>query len=207
MDFVSDLRELPMVFTVQEAKDLLNERFRAPLKFLASLEKRGVLVRLKRGHYAVAESFDPVYGANLLHSPSYISFETALSYYGLIPERTESFFSVVDGRPMTLETPVGIFNYSSQSRCLYAQGMALKIAEHGMLAIATPEKALLDTLSRANLRTVACSDGDILQYAIEGLRIEEADIRRLSLHSMRRMADLYRNLAPRKLVAALRRRG
>jgi predicted transcriptional regulator of viral defense system len=59
---------------------------------VASLEHSGKLLRLKRGLYIV----NPVWSgkriseelvANHLYTPSYVSMLTALSWYGLIPER------------------------------------------------------------------------------------------------------------------------
>ncbi len=81
--------------------------------------------------------------------------------------------------------------------------MNLRIENGNSLAIASPEKALLDTLARANLKTATCSPAQILDYVVRGLRIERSDIAKLSLKKMRAMAPLYRNLAPRKLVIAL----
>ena len=48
--------------------------------------KNGNLVRVKRGLYSDNILIDSPVIANVCYSPSYISFEYALSYYGLIPE-------------------------------------------------------------------------------------------------------------------------
>jgi hypothetical protein len=203
MEISCILKNLPQVFLASDAASLLAPHYKAPLKALAALEKRGVLVRLRRNQYTFSQEFDPMLAANLIYSPSYVSFETALAFYGLIPERTEIVLSVVDGRPQTIHTSVGDFEYISQSRTLFALGMNLRIEKGNSLAIASPEKALLDTLARANLKTATCSPAQILDYVVRGLRIERGDIAKLSLKKMRAMAPLYRNLAPRKLVIAL----
>lgn len=201
------LESLPQVFSSEDAVAMLRHHYQAPLKVLEALERRAVLVRLRRGRYAFASSFDPLLAANLVYSPSYISFETALMLYSLIPERTELILSVVDGRPLEIQTPVGNYSYISQSRALFALGMDLQITPNRVLAIANREKAVLDTLARANLKTVSAHPPEILAYVIDGLRIEESALEKLSLRKLRRMAPLYRNLAPRKLVAALSERG
>lgn len=54
---------------------------------IAYEEKNKKLIKLKRGLYETNENADPLTIANALLSPSYISFETALAYYGMIPER------------------------------------------------------------------------------------------------------------------------
>jgi predicted transcriptional regulator of viral defense system len=63
------------------------------------LERKGFVIRIKRDLYVVSEK---VHGkqvsrelvANHLYSLSYVSLETALAYYGLIPERVYSVRSV-----------------------------------------------------------------------------------------------------------------
>lgn len=57
-----------------------------------TLEKGGELVRLKKGLYVVSpkvtgQQLQPELIANHLYGPSYVSMESALRYYGLIPER------------------------------------------------------------------------------------------------------------------------
>jgi len=45
-------QELPFVFDVSGAKAWLSKYYKAPLEALSAMEKKGVLVRLKRGLYA-----------------------------------------------------------------------------------------------------------------------------------------------------------
>ncbi len=54
---------------------------------ISNEEKNNNLIKLKRGLYETNINANPYTIANVLFSPSYISFETALAYYGLIPER------------------------------------------------------------------------------------------------------------------------
>ena len=78
---------LSKIFSVEEAKFFLQKRYKAPLKALSAMEKSGEILRLRRGLYAFSEGFNPLAAACKVHGPSYVSFETALAYYGLIPER------------------------------------------------------------------------------------------------------------------------
>ena len=205
-DYIEILRGLPAVFNTKDGVEALSPYYKAPLKALETLTRRGVLIRLRRGHYALLDSFDPLVAANLIYGPSYISFETALAHYGLIPEATELYISVVDGRPTEMQTPAGIYSYISQSRTLFALGRDLEITPDRALSIASREKALLDTIARANLRSVSAHPKDVLEYVIDGLRIEESDLKTLALRKLKQLAPLYRNLAPRKLVTALSER-
>lgn len=195
---------LPPEFTAEEACELLAPHYRAPLKHLGLLQRSGEIIRLKRGLYVFANRFDALATANAIHGPSYISFETALAYYGLIPERVPTVLSVVDGRSASFATPVGLYQYHQQQRSLFALGMSMQRLETRSYLIATREKAVLDTLSRAQLKAAALSPTDVLAFALDSLRIDREMLQTLSPAKLSKMAISYRNLAPRKLAAALR---
>ncbi len=109
-----------------------------------SLIKRAIqnkkLIRLKRGCYALGET-NPYNLANGLYPPSYVSFESALSFYGLIPERIYSVISASNKRNKNYETPLGSYMYR------YIPPTNFYLAVHqdpeGFL-IASPYKALAD---------------------------------------------------------------
>jgi predicted transcriptional regulator of viral defense system len=70
----------------------LIDRYKFKRNKVASMEKRGDIVRLKKGLYVVSDKISrkPLSReliANHLYGPSYVSFETALAFYGLIPEK------------------------------------------------------------------------------------------------------------------------
>lgn len=61
---------------------------------LSNWEKKGLIIRLKRGLYVLNENdrkIEPsrIFLANSLYSPSYVSTAYALGYYDLIPEKVE----------------------------------------------------------------------------------------------------------------------
>ena len=67
----------------------------AATMLLHRYSKRGIIVRVKRGMYAVEGAVPPeLYIANQLYSPSYISREFALSYHRVIPETVYEITSV-----------------------------------------------------------------------------------------------------------------
>ena len=51
--------------------------------------------------------------SNCLHRPSYISLESALSHYGLIPEAVYSVQNITTKKTIAYETIAGTFNYRS----------------------------------------------------------------------------------------------
>ena len=63
-------------------------------KFILRGVKKNIFLKLKRGLYALADTPPNNYLiANRLYEPSYISFDTALSHYNIIPETIYSVTS------------------------------------------------------------------------------------------------------------------
>ena len=83
--------------------------------------------------------------SNCLHHPSYISLESALAYYQMIPETAFSFQAVSTRKTTTYNTPAGTFNYRTVKPPLYF-GYTIQHAQGLPALIAEPEKAILDFL-------------------------------------------------------------
>ncbi len=101
-----------------------------PRKALSDALVRGDLIRVKRGLYVQSGRGIPAYSrevlANMIYGPSYISFEYALAYYGLIPERVEEISSATLGKSKIFDTPAGKFSYMHVSTSYYSFGFAHK---------------------------------------------------------------------------------
>jgi len=116
---------------------------------LSRWTRAGRLLQLRRGLYALAGPFQktpahPFLVANGLKKGSYVSLESALEYYGLIPEHTPNVVSVTTGRPETLATPLGAYLFRHVKRDLFFGYERIDLGEGQSAWIATPEKALLD---------------------------------------------------------------
>lgn len=192
-------QELPPIFKLSDAVKLIEKEYKAPEKKMIQLEKDGLLIRLKKGLYTFKESFDRYVVANSLYSPSYVSFETALSFHEMIPEKVETVYSVTSHRAIRFETTVGDFEYRSQSTELYSKGLSMFFYEEIPFQMASKEKALCDTISQCGLMAKSLTGRDIFLYAVNSLRIEPDLILNLSLSKIKKMAFDYRNHAPRKL--------
>ncbi|MEI6582867.1 MAG: hypothetical protein WCO43_04680 [Chitinophagia bacterium] len=83
--------------------------------------------------------------SNCLHRPSYISLESALSHYGLIPEAVYSVQNITTKKTIAYETIAGTFNYRSIKAQLFF-GYEVDNSQTIPLLIASPEKAILDYL-------------------------------------------------------------
>lgn len=109
----------------------------------------GKLYQLRRGVYAVAPPFQkikphPFRIANLLVHNSYVSLQSALAYYDLIPEHTPFTTSVTTTRPASWNTPLGSFSFRHVRTFLFYGFARIEVSPQQFAFVATPEKALLD---------------------------------------------------------------
>ncbi|TSC62670.1 MAG: hypothetical protein Greene041614_332 [Parcubacteria group bacterium Greene0416_14] len=83
--------------------------------------------------------------ANHLYTPSYVSFESALSYYGLIPEGVYSITSACGKKTSRFHTPIAEFVYQRiKPQLLF--GYSLQKWGDQSYKIAEIEKTVLDYL-------------------------------------------------------------
>jgi len=110
--------------------------------------KDGRVIWLRKGVYVLAAPYrkiviEPFCVANGLKRPSYVSNQSALAWYGLIPEYVPAVTSVTTGRPQTVQTPVGRYLYRHVKKSFF-RGYARLDLPGGQAFVATAEKALLD---------------------------------------------------------------
>ena len=116
-----------------------DERLAAVRTQLYRLIKKGLIFPIKRGLYSFdAGKIDELYLAGRLYFPSYVSLETALNYYGVIPDIPMTVGSVTPTTTKKIETRLGNFHYLKIDRKLFF-GFS-----QTPFAIAHKEKALLD---------------------------------------------------------------
>ena len=108
--------------------------------------KKGYLIRLKNGLYAFSREREKLRGegiAFLLYQPSYLSLESALAWYGFIPEIVYAYTSISARITRTFENVCGRFIYRHVKSELFWGYVPMK-TDHGPYLLAEPEKALLD---------------------------------------------------------------
>lgn len=118
---------------------------------LSRLAKKGLLTNLKRGLYCFdVAALDELNLAGRLYSPSYISLETALNFYGILPDIPQAVTSVTPTTTKTIGTAGLRFSYAKIDPRLYFGYQPL--APIGF--IAQKEKALLDYFYLRKIRHV-----------------------------------------------------
>ena len=144
---------------------------------ISNLVKKGELVRLKKGFYTFSKAYlekpiDLIVAANTLYAPSYVSFDYALSYYGMIPERVSEITSATSKNKKLFETPIGRFSYKKVPLQAYSLGIDwIYDKSEGGKFIATPEKALCDKI-RYDRGIGTLTQSAMLEYLKYDLRVE-----------------------------------
>jgi hypothetical protein len=151
--------------------------YKSPKDKIATLEKNGELIRLKKGLFVVSPKSKPLSKeliANHLYGPSYVSLESALSFYKFIPERVHTVRSMTLKRSRTFSTPVGNFEYIGTQQDYYKTGIRQEIDKNNYaFLIASPEKAICDMII-ATPRLRIQSPKAMQTYLEEDLRIESS---------------------------------
>lgn len=142
-------KEVP-AFSTQDAAILSAQ---SPPVVAVSLNRwvySGRIERLRRGLYTLNEddrnvSIDNALVASLLVEPSYLSGVWALSNYSIIPESVFTVTSATKGRHLDFKNSFGNFSYYRLPERAWFGFKEVKVGG-GLVLLADPEKALLDTL-------------------------------------------------------------
>jgi predicted transcriptional regulator of viral defense system len=111
----------------------------------------GKLIQLRRGLYALNRPFrkiepHPFLLANRIRKASYVSLQSALSHYNMIPEYVPVVTSVTTGRPEEVRTELGTYAFRHVRKPLFGGFLNVTVAPGQSAFLATPEKALLDLI-------------------------------------------------------------
>lgn len=118
----------------------------------------GLFVKIRNGLYALEDKRPSKFTiANKLYTPSYISFETALSFYQIIPESVYTIFSATTKSSRQFSALESNYLYHRMRRQLFFGYVAKRIGDVVVL-IAEPEKALVDYLYFVDLKKKSLND-------------------------------------------------
>jgi hypothetical protein len=189
--------------TLQILLDLFKD-YKRPYDKINELVKKGELIMVKKGFYVPGtrlniprpESF---LIANHLWGPSYVSLESALSHWSLIPERVYEISSVTMKSTKAYQTPVGRFTYLHASVPYYSFGIkSVALTKKQFALVASPEKALCDKIVMTSgifLRSTI----QVKEFLLEDLRMETEALRQLNLQQI----ASWTNDAPKKSSLAM----
>ncbi|MBI4600181.1 hypothetical protein HY732_04680 [Candidatus Uhrbacteria bacterium] len=147
-----------MVFTPSEFAGIFNVSAKRATNFISTNLSSGLFVKLRNGFYIIRDStVSNSFIANKLYAPSYISMETALSHYGIIPEVVYATTSVTTKITREFLTPRGNFIYQ-RIKIKAFTGYGLRRIDKDSVLFADPEKALADYLYFVDLKRVSLND-------------------------------------------------
>lgn len=128
-------------------------------KIIERLEKNKLIERLIKGKYVLTKSkVSDFEKAGLILSPSYVSLESALNFYGILPQFPYTITSVTTQKSKKYEINGKEYEFTKLSKRIYSDFVKID-----NFLIATPEKALIDLIYLASkkLKTIDFSDLDM----------------------------------------------
>ncbi len=143
---------------------------------LSDWKKKGLISQPRKGLYVLGKEYRKIepslfYLANQMYIPSYISLESALRFYGLIPEFVAQITSVTSRNTSEFQNEFGSFSYQHLKPECFSGFTALKDENNFNILIASPEKAIVDFLY-FNLARFNSLEHDIFE---ESYRFQNCD--------------------------------
>src|SRR3989338_1595918 len=139
------LKKLAPAFSTSDAAHVLQVSNTHAAVILSRLAKQHTIVRLMRGCWAYSDAVDPLLLHDILNYPmlSYVSLYTALYYHGMIEQIPSVIYIITNGKTKRVKTPLATFSMHHINGYLF-DGYAT--VDNQRIIMATPEKALFDTL-------------------------------------------------------------
>lgn len=170
--------------------------------------KANELVRVRRGIYLLSpglrtEPVHPFALAQAIVRGSYVSFETALSHHGWIPESVSVIASVVPGRKSsTLDHPsLGSFTFHplALNRGSFLEAVERRQFGPQVALVAKPLRALMDLVALRKLEWQG------LAFLIDGLRLDSHSLARTRRKELKPLEQVYQQRRPNEFLRELAR--
>ena len=175
-----------------------------PKTKLSRMVKQGKYFQIARGLYETEKNVPGHLLAGNIYGPSYISFEYALGFYGMIPEAVYTITSATfeKRKKKKYETAFGTFTYRDVPSAAFPLNIRLIQEGSYFYRIAEPEKALCDQLytmpPAKNIKLLA-------ELLFDDLRIEETELLKLEIEKIVFLSDRYHSTNIKKLITLLKR--
>ena len=175
-----------------------------PLDKIKRDADNGLLIRLNRGLYETNKGVNPCLLASSILSPSYLSFDWALSYYGLIPEKVIAITSASMGlrKNKTFVNAFGRYEYSDIPSQVFSEGLNYLEDGEYTVKIATKEKAICDSLCKWR---IVHSIKELKELLFVDKRIDESEFEVCNFKLMLRLAGLYKKTNLEYLIKLIRK--
>lgn len=198
MNLVEHLSQMGLadkLFTNNDLKRVLKGTSASRYALVNKALHKGHLIQLKRGVYVLPQkytrhAFSQFYIASQMIPHSYVSFESALSFHGWIPERVSCISSVIhQGRTKSFNTPLGEFQYFylPTNEFEFLTCVSRNKVENQPFLIAQPLRALMDLIYEKKIQWQG------LDFLTESLRIEMDNLLTLQRVDFNMTKRIYRS--------------
>lgn len=174
-DLTSKLRTLgKSYYSISDLSKIAGMSRNSMYVTLSRLVQRKTLVRLTSGIYILPEQYNQIdVIANALRQPSYLSFESALSRYGILSQVPYTLTFATTQRSLRRRLGETEVEYRQLKSSLF-----FGYDKIGSLFIASPEKSLLDTVY-------------FISYGKRLLKLENLDIREVNFARVEKLARKF----------------
>lgn len=164
----------------------------------------GEIVQVRRGLYCWGEKFRRAKislfeVAQKVYGPSYISFESALSYHQLIPEAVRSITSACIKRSKEYKTEIATFSFEKIISKRFFSLVDMERSENSNFMMAQPWRAIADYIYARK------KDWRGIHPLIHSLRIEEDFFEKTDLEILTELEEIYKNRRVSKFLNGVRK--
>lgn len=193
-----------MILTNNMIKENLKEYSNKNTKICREI-KKGNLIKIVNGLYETNSSVNGYLLAGSIYGPSYLSFDFALSYYGLIPEKVTAFTNATFNkkRKKMYNNQFGTYLYRDVPEKVFP--LEVKLVKEGDYSyqIATPEKALCDKLyTLSPLKNMK----ELENLLFNDLRIDMDEFNKLNLQDIEEISNFYNSTNVNLLYRYMKRK-
>ena len=179
--------------------------YKKPRDKIRGLIKNKDILSVKKGLYVLGKEYNKPYNkhilANQIYGPSYITCQTALSFWNMIPERVELIVSMTTKRKKLFETPVGNFSYLYCPKKVFNVGINLEhVGDQKKILIASPEKALSDIIAT---QTHISSKKEMKEF-LELMRLDYSVVKGLDFSILEEIKAGYKRQSMKLLLNCLK---
>lgn len=164
--------------------------YKGPAQKIMRMIEKGEIFKLTKGLYETDKNTPGYFLANAIYGPSYLSFDFALAYHGLIPEAVYNYTSATFRKKKKKEykNTFGTYYYQDIPDKAFPFEIMLKEEKGYTFLIATPEKALCDKLYTVS---PVKNKKELFVLLFEDLRIDESEFEKLNASIICELCDLY----------------
>ena len=178
-----------MIVTYEMLKESLTD-YRAKDNKIKRMADNKEIIKLTRNLYETNKNTPGYVVANAIYSPSYLSFDYALAYYGLIPEAVYTCTSATfgKGKKKLYKNDFGTYTYRDVPTHIYPYGLQIFQEQDYSYVMATPEKALCDKLYTLK---VVRNKKVMYDLLFNDLRIDMDVLKQLDFNVLYTLCDNY----------------